>query len=228
MRRPTTAAATALTAAITAALLTGPGAAVPAHADTAHLPVILIHGRNADPGVWGTLMTGLRSKDVPAFAWGYDTSQSTNEVLAGELTRYVDQVLSQTGATKVNIVAHSLGSLPSRWYIKFDGGNRTVANWISLAGPNHGTTLGYLCALWDQGCKDMTPNSWVISHLNQDTETPGPTQYTTFWSPEDEQISPTTSTKLNGATNIEVDGLKHNDFLTNPDVLDKVTAILTH
>ncbi|MER7848176.1 triacylglycerol lipase [Kitasatospora sp. NPDC096077] len=222
MRRLSTAAATA---ALTAALLTGPGTAVPALADTARIPVILIHGRNADPGVWGPLTSYLVQQGVPKesiLTWGYDTSQSTNEVLAARLAAYVDA----TGAARVNIVAHSLGSLPSRWYVKFGGGSRKVANWISLAGPNHGTGMAYLCALWDQGCRDMTPGSYVVSHLNQDTETPGPTRYTTIRSDSDEQISPTTSTELSGADNIEIDGLRHNDFLTSTDVFRRISDIL--
>ncbi|MFD0345450.1 esterase/lipase family protein [Kitasatospora aburaviensis] len=90
-------------------------------------------------------------------AWSYDSTLSTNEVLAGRLAAYVDDVLRRTGADRVDIVAHSLGSLPSRWYVRFGGGAAKVGHWISLAGPNHGTTVAWLCALWDQGCRDMTP-----------------------------------------------------------------------
>lgn len=193
------------------------------------LPVVLVHGRNADSGVWGSLKAALVQhgyQDTWLFGWNYDTSQSTNEVLSGEFSQYIQGVLRDTGATQVDIVAHSLGSLPTRWFIKFDGGTQIVRNWISLAGPNHGTSLGYLCALWDQGCKDMTPGSWVVSHLNQETETPGPTKYTTIWSAGDEQISPPTSTLLSGATNIEVSRMKHNDLLGSEEVFNHVINAL--
>jgi len=193
------------------------------------LPVVLVHGRNADSGVWGRLKAVLVQhgyQDTWLFGWNYDTSQSTNEVLSGEFSQYIQGVLRDTGATQVDIVAHSLGALPTRWFIKFGGGTQIVRNWISLAGPNHGTSLGYLCALWDQGCKDMTPGSWVISHLNQNTETPGPTKYTTIWSASDEQISPPTSTLLSGATNIEVSSMKHNDLLGSEEVFNHVISAL--
>ncbi|MGX5057081.1 hypothetical protein ACWKX9_26155 [Enterobacter asburiae] len=192
-------------------------------------PVVLVHGRNADSGVWGSLKAALVQhgyQDTRLFGWNYNTTQSTNEVLSGEFSQYIQGVLRDTGATQVDIVAHSLGSLPTRWFIKFDGGAQIVRNWISLAGPNHGTSLGYLCALWDQGCKDMTPGSWVISHLNRDTETPGPTKYTTIWSAGDEQISPPTSTLLSGATNIEVSRMKHNDLLGSEEVFNHVINTL--
>lgn len=222
MRRLATA---ATTTALAAALLAGPGAAAPAHADDTRTPVVLIHGRSADAGVWATLKDHLVRNGFPEdriFTWEYDTSKSTNEVLAGQLAAYVNSL----GAPRVNIVAHSLGSLPSRWYIKFGGGGQKVDRWISLAGPNHGTSLAYACALWDQGCKDMTPNSWVLSHLNEGDPTPGATRYTTFWSPDDGQILPPTSTQLEGAADIKADGLKHNDFLWDPTVLDRLDALL--
>ncbi|HCF3047432.1 esterase/lipase family protein [Pseudomonas aeruginosa] len=189
------------------------------------LPIVFVHGRNADSGVWGSLKRTLVQSGYPEdllLTWDYDTSQSTNEILADKF----DQYIRATGHSQIDIICHSLGALPTRWWLKFRDGNTLTRNWISLAGPNHGTVLGYLCALWDQGCKDMTPNSWVISHLNQDIETPGPTHYTTFWSAQDEQIIPPSSTRLAGATNIEVSGLKHNDFLDNPDVFSHILKIL--
>lgn len=189
------------------------------------IPVILVHGRNADAGVWSQLKRVLVQsgyQEGMIFTWNYDTSKSTNEVLAEEFDQYIRGI----GYASVDIISHSLGALPTRWWVKFWGGNTLTRNWISLAGPNHGTALGYLCALWDQGCKDMTPNSWVISHLNENTETPGPTRYTTFWSPQDEQIIPPSSTRLSGASNIEVSNLKHNDFLSSPEVFQQIVEIL--
>ncbi|GAA1139460.1 triacylglycerol esterase/lipase EstA (alpha/beta hydrolase family) [Kitasatospora gansuensis] len=211
--------------------LAAAGPAAPAQAaGSAANPVIFVHGRNAGPGVWGTMTADFRDHGFPAdrlFTWSYDTGRSTNEVLAGQLASYVEQVRQQTGAAQVDLVAHSLGSLPTRWYVRYGDGSRTVANWVSLAGPNHGTTLGYLCALWDQGCRDMTPNSYVVSHLNQGDETPGTTRYTTVRSSCDEQIAPTASTALAGATNLETGCLKHNDLLTDRSVAAAVRAALT-
>ncbi|MBT2610048.1 hypothetical protein J7I97_17675 [Streptomyces sp. ISL-87] len=65
-------------------------------------PVVFVHGYNADPGVWGALREDLRAAgyaDSELFSWDYDTHQSVNEVLAGQLGDYVEQVRRQTGAT---------------------------------------------------------------------------------------------------------------------------------
>ena len=200
-----------------------------ATASAGRIPVIFVHGHNADPGVWGTMETAFRAAgyaDGQLFAWGYDTSQSTNEVLAGQFAAYVAQVRAQTGAGRVDIVAHSQGSLPTRWFLEFGGGTAVVRHWVSLGGPNHGTDLAWGCALWNQGCRDMTPGSYVVSHLDQGDETPGPTAYATFWSHCDEQILPNSSVPLSGATNTDAGCLKHNDLLTDPGVAAGVLALL--
>ncbi len=193
------------------------------------IPVILVHGRQAGPGVWGPLIAELQRAGLPAsqiFAWDYDTSQSANEVLAPAFDAYVNQALQRTGATQVDIVAHSLGSLTTRWYITHGAGRQRVRHWISLAGPNHGTQLAWLCAAFDQGCRDMTPISYVISHLNDTDETPGSVRYTTFASPCDGQILPWTSTALRGATNLETPCLGHNDLLSDPGVMTGIRTLL--
>ncbi|TDU78354.1 triacylglycerol lipase [Streptomyces sp. KS 21] len=181
-----------------------------------HNPVVFVHGYNADPGVWGGLREDLRAAgytDSELFSWGYDTHQSVNEVLAGRLGAYVDQVRRQTGAARVDIVAHSFGSLVGRWYVKFGGGAATVDHWASLAGPNHGTSTAWACALWDQACRDMTPGSYVVKNLNAGDETPGAVKYATFWSNCDEVVNPDGSAPLAGAANTPVGCLQHNDLL---------------
>ncbi|MFH8775257.1 esterase/lipase family protein [Streptomyces sp. NPDC017958] len=205
-------------------------AAVPQRgADSGVTPVVLVHGYNADPGVWGSfradlLASGYREGDV--FAWGYDTSQSVNETLSGRFAAYVDQVRAQTGARKVDIVAHSFGSLVTRWYVKYGGGTATVDHWVSLGGPNHGTGVAWACALWSQACRDMTPGSYVQTRLAQGDETPGEVRYGTWWSNCDEVIDPDSSVLLNRADNHPAGCLAHNDLLTDDTVSQQVRSFL--
>ncbi|RSS56239.1 triacylglycerol lipase [Streptomyces sp. WAC06614] len=205
---------------------------VPARADGARIqrrPVVLVHGYNADPGVWGSLRSDLRAAgwtDADLFSWGYDTHQSVNEVLSGQLAGYVDEVRRRTGADRVDIVSHSFGSLVSRWYVKFGGGAGTVDHWVSLAGPNHGTSTAWACALWDQACRDMTPNSYVQKNLASGDETPGAVKYATFWSTCDEVVNPDSSVPLAGAANTGVGCLQHNDLLGDPGTKAGVRAFL--
>ncbi|MDJ0383895.1 alpha/beta fold hydrolase [Streptomyces sp. G-G2] len=193
-------------------------------------PVIFVHGYNADPGVWGALREDLRGAgyaDSDLFSWGYDTHQSVNEVLSGRFAEYVDQVRRQTGAARVDVVAHSFGSLVTRWYVKYGGGAPVVDHWISLAGPNHGTYISWGCVIWDQACRDMSPGSYVQKGLAAGDETPGAVKYATFWSSCDEVVNPDSSVALTGALNTYAGCLKHNDFLGDDGVSAGVRAFLT-
>ncbi|WP_420834122.1 esterase/lipase family protein [Streptomyces yunnanensis] len=219
-----------LSALLSVVVASAPAAAAPERAPAgADRPVIFVHGRNAGPGVWDSMISRLTAAGRPAdrlFAWDYDTAQSANETLAPRFQAYVEEVLRKTGASQVDVVAHSLGSLTTRWYVKFGAGATTVHHWVSLAGPNHGTQLAWLCAPYDQGCRDMTPGSYVVSRLDEGTETPAPVRYTTVWSPCDEQIAPVSSTALSGARNIEAPCLKHNELLTDETVAAEVRSAL--
>ncbi|HET7574392.1 MAG TPA: alpha/beta fold hydrolase, partial [Solirubrobacterales bacterium] len=115
-------------------------AAAPAGAQ-AQDPILFVHGYLESSSLWKT-MIGRFEKDgyskSSLSAYSYNTSQS-NKVDAEEVKSRVESLLKSTGATKVDIIAHSMGSLNSRWYIKFLGGESTVDDWVSLGGPNHGT-----------------------------------------------------------------------------------------
>jgi hypothetical protein len=65
----------------------------------------------------------------------------SNLTYAEEIADLVETVRAETGAEKVDIIAHSMGALASRLYLK-RGGHTVVDDFVSLAGGNHGTILG--------------------------------------------------------------------------------------
>ncbi|ATL25233.1 lipase family alpha/beta hydrolase [Streptomyces formicae] len=218
-----------LIAALLASAAAVTSAPASASAGAAHTPVVFVHGYNADPGVWGSLRDELKASgytDDELYSWGYDTSQSVNETLSGRLADYVAQVRARTGADRVDLVAHSFGSLVTRWYVKFGGGAAEVDHWVSLAGPNHGTATAWACALWSQACRDMTPGSYVVKKLAEGDETPGTVAYATWWSNCDEVINPDDSVPLGGARNHAAGCLAHNELLSDDGVSQGVRGFL--
>ncbi|MFD2119928.1 lipase family alpha/beta hydrolase [Streptomyces cirratus] len=149
-----------------------------------------------------------------------------NEVLAGQLGAYVDQVRRQTGAAKVDIVGHSFGSLVSRWYVKYGGGTAAVAHWVSLGRPEprHLHRLGLRPV--GPGLPGHDPGSYVVKNLAAGDETPGAVAYATFWSDCDEVVNPDDSVPLAGAVNVAVGCLKHNDLLGDDATSAGVRAFL--
>ncbi|MDN5895451.1 MAG: triacylglycerol lipase [Nocardioides sp.] len=176
-------------------------------------PVILIHGWLGDSWNWTYYENRLaRDGFADVYGWDYDHTQD-NVRTARQLATYVDQVLEETGADKVDLVTHSMGGLGSRYYIKNLGGVDKVDDWVSIGGPNHGTSIAYAC--FDRSCKDMRPGSAFLTDLNAGDETPGAVDYTTFWSPCDEVINPDRSVRLDGATNHKTGCVGHVSLLAD-------------
>ena len=189
--------------------------AMPATA-SAFDPIVFVHGWNSSGSTWNTTISRFQADgwtSAELHNWSYNTSQS-NATTASQLSAKVDQVLAATGAAKVDIVTHSMGGLSSRYYLKNLGGQAKVDDWVSLAGPNHGTEWAYGCS-WQTSCREMIPGSSFLSALNSGDETPGAVNYGTFWSSCDEIINPDSSVPLSGATNVHVGCLSHSGVKDN-------------
>src|SRR6201746_1030218 len=136
-------------------------------------PILFVHGYAPTASRLNT-MIGRFEKDGYAksslSAYSYNTSQS-NKVDAEEVKSHVESLLKATGATKVDIIAHSMGSLNSRWYIKFLGGEAKVDDWVSLGGPNHGTEFANFC--FSTSCTEMRIGSKFLGEMNAGDQNPG-------------------------------------------------------
>jgi triacylglycerol esterase/lipase EstA (alpha/beta hydrolase family) len=196
-------------------------AAAPAGAQ-AQDPILFVHGYVESASLWNTMIGRFEKDGYPKSflsAYSYNTSQS-NKVDAEEVKSRVETLLKNTGATKVDIVAHSMGSLNSRWYIKFLGGESKVDDWVSLGGPNHGTETANFC--FSTSCVEMRVGSKFLGELNAGDETPGAVSYGTWWSPCDEIINPDSSVALSGATNTKTACISHTALTTDETVYQQV------
>jgi len=227
MRKTVAALLVALLATVSTACVVppAPGPAVP-------VPIVFVHGYISDAYSWHAFVDTYRAEGTPAnqlWAWQYDTVNQSNEVTAEQLGHYVDDVLAATGATKVDLVSHSMGSLNARWCVKFGSCEGKVRRFVSLAGANHGTAVATACyTLWQViTCAEMSPGSPFLATLNAAPELPaGPTWYT-LWSANDGVIVPASSTPFDGATNFTIDpSLDHLELLVDPGVITQVKNLL--
>jgi pimeloyl-ACP methyl ester carboxylesterase len=127
-------------------------------------PVVLVHGLASNAATWAayTKQGGyLEAMGLRGFAAGDgqaeggmsmgDPSQPLKQTKtiaqnAEELARYIAGVKRATGAQTVDLVAHSMGGLISRYYIDRLMGNRDVAQLIMLGSPHGGTGCASLPA----------------------------------------------------------------------------------
>ncbi|HKC88687.1 MAG TPA: alpha/beta fold hydrolase, partial [Blastocatellia bacterium] len=127
-------------------------------------PVVLVHGMASNAGAWAeyTKQGGyLAAIGLRGFAVGDgqaegamlmgDPSQPLKQTKtiaqnAEELARYLAGVKRATGARTVDLVAHGMGGLVSRYYIDRLMGDRDVAQLIMLGSPHGGTPCANLPA----------------------------------------------------------------------------------
>jgi len=184
----------------------------------AHTPILFVHGWSESESLWSTMIRnfereGWRREELNN--WRYNTSQS-NVRTASEVKTKVEEILRRTGATRIDLITHSMGALNTRYYIKNLGGTEKVEKFVSLGGPNHGTTTANFC--FEESCVEMRIGSTFLTRLNEGDETPGTVAYATWWSECDEIINPDESVLLSGATNNAAGCVTHVGLTTNERV----------
>jgi triacylglycerol lipase len=201
------------------------GAAFAPASSMAQDPILFVHGWSESASLWNTMIANFEKNGYAKsqlMAYSYNTGTSNKTLAETEVKSHVETLLKNNpGATKVDIVAHSMGSLNTRWYIKsVAGGQEKVDDWVSLGGPNHGTETANAC--FQTSCVEMRVGSKFLSELNATDETPGAVSYGTWWSPCDEIINPDSSVALSGATNTKTACLSHTALTTDSTVFTQV------
>lgn len=141
---------------------------VPMTAEAGRVPVLLVHGSGLDSGLWLELREHLLSSGYsPADLLAVEMKPadgSNPEAARRFIAPAVQQLLQQSARAaeqqqrrppgRVDIVAHSMGAISSRWYIAFMRPER-VRLWIGIAPANHGTDA--LCGFNGAGDRELCP-----------------------------------------------------------------------
>ncbi len=195
--------------------MTGLGVAAgtaPAQAATKD-PVIIVAGTFAGEGIasvyYAPLAARLRADGYQAYIFGLPQSGLGDaRNAAAALNTFADGVRAKTGASHVDLVAHSQGAMISRYYIKYLGGANEVDSLVSLGGVMYGTSLANLAKLLGVGnclgiigCQQMSIGSSFLNDLNAGDDTIGNVSYTNIVTSMDEIIIPYTNGYLNNDGN---------------------------
>jgi triacylglycerol lipase len=104
-------------------------------------PVILVHGAGVrDDGFfnyWGRIPAFLEKNGARIF-YSNQNAWDSVENNAAALKKRVSEVLSETGASRVNLIAHSKGGLEARYMITGLGMHRFVASLTTISTPHYG------------------------------------------------------------------------------------------
>jgi pimeloyl-ACP methyl ester carboxylesterase len=203
-------------------------------------PVVLVHGLGATMWEnWNYLSPQIKAAGYCVFALTYGARDGIPyfggvipvEQSAAQLDAFVHRVLDATGASQIDLVGHSEGTVMPQWWLKKLGGAPLTHSYVALTPLYQGTTLGGLSTLfdiardevpgWKEGedaftasacgsCLEMLSGSDFYDRLYSDGTVAAPgVSYTTIMTRFDEAVTPYTSGILYGpqATNIVIQDL---------------------
>jgi triacylglycerol esterase/lipase EstA (alpha/beta hydrolase family) len=184
------------------------------------LPVLLVHGVMCNAGVWYGFRRRLGALGVgPIYAMTYGPPLASIERFAEQLAAKIDQMLAATGAREVVIVAHSMGGLVSRAYLRRFGGAK-VRRLITIGAPHRGSMHARFFP--GRSLAEMRPDNAWLDELNVERTQGVPV--VSLWSWHDSMVTPQTSSQLDWAENVVLTGIGHNALLDDAEVAARVAA----
>lgn len=182
------------------------------------LPVLLIHGYGCNGGYWRPLRRQLQQAGISHDAVDLEPVTAAIDDYAGQVEEGVRRLLAATGAARVVIVAHSMGGLVARAWLRREGaaGAARVARVITVGTPHFGTALAAL-GIGANAAQMRRGSSW-LAQLDRD-DRGRRALFTSIWSWHDNIIAPQLSCQLPGARNVALGGIGHVALGSDPQVL---------
>ncbi len=145
-----------------------------------------------------------------------------------ERRQYVCQALERRHGVrepdvKFDIVAHSMGGLATRWYLKTHE-DAPVRRAVFIASPHRGTYSAHLA--WGEGREEMMPESEFLESLNAGAAVPEGVEAMTIRTPIDTHVLPGESATLPGVEDHTVCCPTHQGLLRSDDVFYLVLDFL--
>lgn len=197
-------------------------------------PVLLLHGYGCNSGYWSHLLPRLDTAGISHASVDLEPITGDIDGYAPLVERAVEALCAATGAGKVIVVAHSMGGLVARAWMRACGTDR-VARVITLGTPHHGTCLAAFGlglnaaqmrratqgrAAQGRAARAEPPECAWLRALAANEDAAARALVTSIFSHHDNIIAPQTSSELPGARNLAVGGVGHVALGRNPRVLD--------
>ena len=144
------------------------------------------------------------------------------EKLAVRLKQDIDAKFGPTAP--VSIVAFSMGGVVTRQYLQNLGGAARCDQLITISSPHHGSKMAFLYP--SKGSQEMRPGSRLLTDLQQSEDRLGKMPITSYRTPMDLMILPSSSSIWDRAENIAYPVLLHPLMLTSKPVLNDIESRL--
>ena len=192
------------------------------------LPVLLIHGYVCNRGYWTRLSGMLARAGIAHDAVDLEPIGASIDDFVPQVDAAIARLCARTGSERVILVAHSMGGLVARAWLRRHGAAR-VARIVTLGTPHHGTALANLAA--GTNARQMSriggaPSAWLAQLAAGETpETRA--LITSMYSHHDNIVAPQSSAQLPGARNLAFGGIGHVALARDGHVLARLLAEIT-
>jgi pimeloyl-ACP methyl ester carboxylesterase len=190
-------------------------------AQRAEVPVLLVHGVLCNAGVWHSFARWLRARGVaPVYAVSYGPPLAAIDTFTAQVAAKIDAILAATGASRVVVIAHSMGGLVMRAYLRDHGGAK-IARLVTVGTPHEGSMHAWMAV---GAClAQMRPGNTWLAGLGAPACDPLP-PIVSLWSWHDSMVAPQTSSRIGFGENVELSGVAHNALLRDRDVFERLLA----
>lgn len=194
----------------------------------AAVPVLLVPG-------WLDTGRDLAAMRIRLLATGWNDEQirtltfreatGSNRDHADEIAEAIDSLMARTGSDQVDVVAHSMGGLATRWYL-LQRPHAPVRRVVFIGTPHRGTRSAHLA--WGGGRSEMMPDSPFLDTLNSAAPYPHNVEAITIRTVIDTHILPGESATLPGVEDHELCCPTHAGLLDDAEVFEIVRDFLEH
>ena len=190
-------------------------------------PVLLVHGYGCNSGYWHFMSRTLSDAGIGHYGIDLEPMLASIDQFVPALHARIEEICLRTGQPQIVIVAHSMGGLVARAYLRDHGAHR-ILRVITLGTPHRGTGLARFGAgenvremLWTGSAENGRCSDWLEGLTKQEDLALRPL-FVSIFSHQDNIVSPQLSSCLPGARNIEFNGIGHVALGMHPRVQREV------
>ncbi|MEO8600808.1 MAG: alpha/beta fold hydrolase, partial [bacterium] len=177
-------------------------------------PVLLIHGYGCNSGYWHSMRQRLVQANISYKAVNLEPLLGGIDEYAASINKAVESLCRETGKEQIIILAHSMGGLAARAYLRHYSEHK-VAKIICFGAPHHGTVLANFGIgtnsrqmQWHSDVEHGQPLDW-LQNLASSEVVARRALITSIYSLHDNIVAPQLSCHLSGAKNIGLPGIGH-------------------
>ena len=190
-------------------------------------PVLLVHGYGCNSGYWAHLTSLLDAARISHATLDLEPLTGDIDGYAARIEEAAQQLCEQAGAAHLTLVAHSMGGLAARAWMRTHGAQQ-VARLVTLGTPHHGTCLAAFGLGINAGQMRRMgvagPECAWLAALARGEAPEVRARIVSIYSHHDNIIAPQTSSELPGARNLALGGVGHVALGRNPRVLAMVMS----